>query len=59
MRGQEGLWRNGGGASTAVRLEPEQLGSSPSLASYQMWCDLGQVRQSLFSSTYSPVKCGS
>ena len=56
--GQEGLWRNGGG-TYIVRLEPDHLGSSPSLVNYQMLCDLGQVRESLCSSIYSSVKCGS
>ena len=42
-----------------VRLEPDHLGSSPSLVNYQMLCDLGQVRESLCSSIYSSVKCGS
>lgn len=59
VRGPGGTLAEWGGAHSAVRLEPDHLGSSPSLVNYQMLCDLGHVRESLCSSIYSPVKCGS
>ena len=58
VRGTGGPLEEWGGMYT-VRLEPDHLGSSPSLVNYQMLCDLGQVRESLCSSIYSSVKCGS